>query len=247
MIASTESKHYQKLMKKGKGSILKAIRIDKGAGNGLIAGGIFFVIVALLFGVPLMLVNIKVALFSAAGFGVPALLLFAIGIPLKHKREASWLSYYQETTGYSESELLQIDRELASPSVTFVLCRIPNTTKTDYIACFFTEHYMVMNTMEPYARRLEDFIAAAFSDSTDIWVMVSLTKQDKETKSLDLFTDTSRKAALCNEIIQELYRRNPNMICGQEIVCEGRHYILERDGAELLRLYREGRKLEPAR
>lgn len=235
MIASTEHKDYQKLMKKGKGSILKAIRIDKGGGKGLIAGGLVLLAAALVF-----------SLFGGLiFFGVPALLLLAIGILLKYKREASWISYYQEKTGYSESELLQIDRELASPSVTLVITS--GAATNNCIACFFTEHYMVMNGLYPYVRRLEDFIAVAFSDSTDIWSMASLTKQDKETRAVGLFTDSAKKADLCSEIIQELYRRNPNILCGQAIVCEGRHYILERDGAEILRLYQEGRRLELAK
>ncbi len=85
---------------------------------------------------------------------------------------------------------------------------------------------MVVNGVYPYIRRLEDFIAVAFSDSTDNWNMSSLTKQDKNTNSVGLFTDTAKKAALCNEMIQELHHRNPNVLCGQVIVCEGRQYIL---------------------
>lgn len=234
MIASKDHKDYQNLLKKGKGSILKAIRSDKGGGKGLIAGGLVLLAVGLL-------------LFMFGGlifFGIPGLLLLAIGIPLKRKREASWMSYYQEQTGYSEGELLRIDRELASPSVSLVVTS--GTTTGNCIACFFTEHYMVMNGVYPYVRRLEDFIAVAFSDSTDIWSMASLTKQDKETRSVGLFTDTAKKAALCDEIMQELYRRNPSVLCGQVIACEGNRYILERDGAEILRLYQEGRKLELA-
>ena len=234
MIASTEHKDYQNLLKKGKGSILKAIRIDKGGGKGLIAGGLVLLAAALL-----------LCMFGGLiFFGIPGLLLLAIGIPLKHKREASWITYYRERTGYSEGELSQIDRELASPSVKLVITS--GVTTSNCIACFFTEHYMVMNGVYPYIRRLEDFIAVAFSDSTDIWSMASLTKGDKETQSVGLFTDSAKKAALCSEIMQELYRRNPNVLCGQVIACEGKRYILERDGAELLRLYQEGRKLELA-
>ncbi len=234
MLASAENKDYQSLLKKGKGSILRAIRTDKGGGKGLIAGGLVLLAAALL-----------LSMFGGLIiFGIPALLLLAIGIPLKRKRDASWISYYQEQTGYSEGELLQIDRELASPSVMLVIA--PGAATNNPIACFFTEHYMVMNGVSPYVRRLEDFIAVAFSDSTDIWSMSSLTKQDKETQSIGLFTDTAKKAALCNAIMQELHRRDPNILCGQAIACEGKRYILERDGAEILRLYREGRKLELA-
>lgn len=248
MIGTTEHKSYKALMKQGNGSILKAIRINKGGGKGLIAGAIVLLVFTLpftLFGLlagdntASMLVSILVS--------VPGLLLLVLGIVLKRKRNASWFSYYQEKTGFSEGELQQLDRELASPSVTLVICRVPNAVVDNYIACFLTEHYMVMDGVDPYVRRLEDIIAVAFSDSTDIWRMASLSTQDKETMGIGLFTDTRRKEALCREIMQQLCDHNPKILCGQEIVCESRHYILERDGAELLRLYKEGHELEAAK
>lgn len=244
MIASTEHKLYQKHKKVGNGSILKSIRIDKGGGKGLIAGAI----VLLIFTLPVTVLGIIVdatAIFSYI-VSAPGILLLVLGIILKRKRDSGWMSYYQETTGFSEGNLQQIDRELADPSVTLVICRTPNAAIDNYIACFLTQHYMVMNGIDPYVRRLEDIIAVAFSDSTDFWTMKCLTTQDKEAMSLDLFTDTHKKAALCTEIMLELRKRNPKIVCGQEIVCEGRKYILERDSAELLRLYKEGRLLEPA-
>lgn len=241
MIASTDNKLYQNLMKKGKGSILKAIRIDKGGGKGLIAGAI----VLLIFSLPVTIIG----LLADAGdlisilISVPGILLLVIGIILKNKRTASWSSYYQEQTGFSETELSQVDRELTSPSTTIVTCRFPNTTKDTYVAGFFTEHYVLINGVSPYLRRLEDMIAVAFSDSTDIWCMAFLTVRDSEALAVNLVTDTKRKETLANEIMQELSRRNPNVLCGQEIVCDDRLYILERDGAQILRLYKEGRTL----
>lgn len=242
MVASTEHKLYQNLTKKGQGSILKAIRIDKGGGKGLIAGAI----VLLIFTLPITITGLiaKAGAVISILLSAPGLLLLVLGIFFKHKRMVSWISYYQEQTGFSEGELQQIDRELASPSVTIVTCRTPNAAVDNYIAGFFTEHYVVINGVFPYVRRLEDVIAVGFSDSTDIWCMAFLTVQDKETKPVNLVTDTKRKEALCTEIMQELYRRNPKILCGQVIACEGRNYILERDGAEILRLYQEGRQLE---
>lgn len=242
MIASAEHKIYQKMLKKGQGSILRSIRIDKGGGKGLIAGAI----VILIFTLPLTLLGIVggLGVIGSVLLSVPGLLMLVFGIVLKRKRENSWISYYQETTGYSEGELMQIDRELASPSVTLVLCRTTGAATDNYITCFLTEHYMVMNGVSPYVRRLDEIIAVAFSDSTDIWCMVCLTLRDEETMSVGLFTDTWRKEALCKEIMQELCHRNPKILCGQEIVCDGKRYILERDGAELLRLHREGHTLD---
>ncbi len=245
MIASTEHKIYQKQSKVGKGSILKSIRIDKGGGKGLIAGAI----VLLVFTLPITIFGIIASPTSIFPYIVlvPGIALLIPGIVLKRKRDSSWMSYYQETTGFSEGELQKIDHELADPSVTLVICKSPGAATDNYIACFLTQHYIVMNSIEPYVRRLEDIIAVAYSDSTDFWTMKCLTTQDKEAISVALITDTHKKAALCREIMLELRKRNPKIICGQEIICDGRNYILERDGAELLRLYQEGRPLEPAK
>lgn len=247
MIASTEHKLYQNLKKKGKGSILKCIRIGKGGGKGLIAGAIVLLIFTLPVSILFLLSDPDFVM--AAVISAPGLLLLVLGIVLKHKRTASWISYYQEQSGFSEGELQQADRELASPSTTIATCRYPNTMKDSYIAALFTEHYVVMNGgLQPYIWRLEDIIAAGFSDSGDIWCMAILTIHDKETMGINcLITDTDKKPPLANEILQELSRRNPKILCGQEIVCDGRQYILERDGAQLLRLYQEGRTLELAK
>ena len=247
MIASTEHKLYQNTLKSGKGSILKSIRNCKGGGKGLIAGAI----VLLVFTLPISILGLvtKADTIVPVLLSVPGLLLLILGIVLRHKRNSSWISYYQKQSGFSESELQQADRELASPSTTIATCRYPGTTKDSYIAGFFTEHYVVLNGgIEPYLWRLEDIIAAGFSDSGDIWCMALLTVHDKETRGINcLITDTNKKPPLAKEILQELSRRNPKILCGQEIICEGRQYILERDGAQILRLYQEGRTLEPAK
>ncbi len=246
MIASSENKIYQNLLKKGDGSILRAIRIDKGAGRGLIAGGIVFLVFGLMLGLPVL----AFAASPVAGLAVmgvmlvPAVLLIVPGIILKKRRAANWLSYYQKEYGYSEAELLQADRELASSSVELVVCSRPNSRKDDYVYCFITENFVLINGVWPYLKRIEDYIAVAFSDSGDQWVMASITKQDDATMGIPLFTDTDRKKDLCMEVMQALYRHNPNILCGQQIVCEDRVYILERDGEQLIRLYKEGRKLE---
>lgn len=244
MIASTEHKLYQKLAKKGKDSILKTIRTNKGGGKGLIAGAIVLLIFTLPVSVFLLLSKSIVA---AIILSLPGLLLLILGIYFSRKRAADWISYYQKQTGFSEGEIQQINRELASPDVTIVTCRAPNAAVESFIAGFFTEHYLVMDGIDPYVRRLEDIIAVAFSDSTDTWCMVSLAIQDQGAMAVPLFTDTQRKKALCMEIMQELCRRNPKILCGQEIVCDGRRYILERDSEQILRLYQEGRPLEIAR
>ncbi len=245
MVASTDHKIYQRHMKIGNGNILKALRIDT-------KGWKILITIAIIYLFCMLPLTLRVLIADPAHISTyiafaPGILLLILGIALKCIRHSGWLSYYQKSTGFSEGELQKIGRELSDPSVTLVICQKPTSTADDFIACFLTQNYMVMNAMEQYVRRLEDIIAVAFSDSTDTWTMKCLTTQDKEAMSVALFTDTDKKAALCREIMLELRKRNPKIICGQEIICDGRNYILERDGAELLRLYQEGRPLEPAK
>ncbi|MBO5337155.1 MAG: hypothetical protein J6A94_08535 [Lachnospiraceae bacterium] len=246
MIASAENKYYQSLLKKGNGSILKAIRADKGAGRGLIAGGIVLLGFAVMLGLPCVFF----AASRLAGLGLfglmllPGILMIILGIILKNKREANWLSYYQKEYGYTEEDLLQADKELSSDSVKLVLCRAVNATIEAFVYGFITENYVLINGVYPYLKKLDDVIAVAFSDSTLQWCMVCITKQDKDVMAIPLHTDTDRKPLLCQEVMQEMCRSNPNILCGQQIVCEDKFYILEKDGAELIRLYNEGRKLE---
>ena len=89
MITSTENNVYQKLLKKGNGSILKAIRMDKGAGRGMIAAGIMFLVIALMLGLPVVAFAASKSM-GLCVFGVllvPSVLLIIPGIILKNKRE----------------------------------------------------------------------------------------------------------------------------------------------------------------
>ena len=238
MLVTTEHRLYKNMAKKGKGNILKYIRTSKGLGKGLIAGAIVLLFFSLPVTISLLLAkaNAVVAILLSA----PGTLLLILGIYFAHKRAASWISYYQEQTGFSEGEIQQVNLELSSPSTAIVTCQ-------NFISAFFTEHYVVMNDVYPYVRRLEDIIAVAFSDSTDIWFMAILSTRDQEAKAVNLHADTQGKRALCMELMQQMCSRNPRILCGQDIVCDGRHYILERDGAQILRLYQEGRPLELAK
>lgn len=244
MIATTNHRLYVNTRAKGRGSILKAMRTDKGAGRGLIAGSIVLLVFTLPFSISCYMSGINVLISSL--FSVPGFLMLVLGIVFMHKRNSTWVEYYQKESGFSEAEVVRVDMELTYPSVSLVICKNFGAISENHIACLVTNNYVVINGMDPYIRRLEDIIAAAFSDSMAIWYMVCLSKQDEDVVFLSLFAESYEKKAICWEMIGEMHKRNPNILCSQEIVCEGRVYILERDGAEILRLYKEGRKLEVA-
>lgn len=244
MVVSREHKAYQELLKKGNGSILKGTRASVGGGKGMIALGISLLVIGLLSGGSAMLVSLTYGLTSLACWGVPGLILLVLGIRSKKKRDTGYLDYFKNQSMLTEAELQQFDREMSTSSVRVVTCSRPGEFKENYVAAVFGKKHVLINNFKSAVKRVEDVIAVAFSDSTDNWVLIMLTKQDEEAMYYGLLTDTNKKEALCQELIQEMCRINPEIIVGQEIVCEGRHYILERDSVELMRLYKQGYKLE---
>ena len=99
MIATTDHKLYQKMIKKGKDGILQTIRANKGAGKGLIAGAI----VLLVFTLPVsILLLIDSSFVASIILSAPGLVMLVWGIYLGHKRTTDWISYYQKETGFSE-------------------------------------------------------------------------------------------------------------------------------------------------
>lgn len=241
MVIAREDKEYQKLLKAG--SILKGLRSSKGGGLGCIGGGVTLA----LFGLLLFLL---LGPFFLCLFGVPGVILILVGLRLKHKRDSSYLSYYQKQTGFSEGELRSVDRELAAPNVHIIGYIKAGAVNEHGIACFITEHYFV--TEGYYVRRLEDMIAAAYTDRMVpdgehvIFGLLCLSKQDKEVCFMTFGAASDKKEELCLEIIEELARRNPKLLCQEYIQCGDREYELMTESREILRLYQEGRRLEEA-
>lgn len=241
MVIAREDKEYQKLLKGG--SVLKGLRSSKGGGLGCIAGGVTLAVFGLL-------LFLMLGPFFLCLFGVPGVILILVGQRLKHKRDSSYLSYYQEQTGFSEGELLAIDRELAAPDVHIIGYIREGAVNQHGIACFITEHYFV--TESYYVRRLEDMIAVAYTERMIpdgehvIFGLLCLSKQDKEARFMTFGTAPDKKEGLCLEIIEELARRNPKLLCQEYVKCDDRKYELMTESREILRLYQEGRSLEEA-
>ncbi len=237
MVLNRDHAEYRKLAKSG--SILKGLRTFKGGGLGLIAGGWvligFAVFTALLF-LPFGIIG--GAIFFLVLLGVPGLILIGIGIPMRNKRNRTYMEFYQKETGFSEQELLQLDQELAAPDVEIIgYVREGGSKKHPGIACIITEHYFV--TEWYYIRRLEDMIAAAFTDATAIFGLLCLSKQDTEAQFMTFGAPSDKKEALCTEIIQALHRRNPNLICHKKFLWNGQRFDLEKDGKAIRQMYLE--------
>ncbi len=237
MILNTIYAGYRKLANSG--SILKGLRSFKGGGLGLIAGGWVLIGFAIFTGLLFLPMGaIGGALFFLGLFGIPGIILLGIGIPMRNKRNSTYMEFYQKETGFSEQELLQIDRELAAPDVEIIgYVRAGGSKKHPGIACMITDHYFV--TEWYYIRRLEDLIAVAYTDESAIFGLLCLAKQDPDTKFMTFGAPSDKKEALCTEIIQALLRRKPDLICHKRFLWNGQKFDLEKDGKALRQMYLE--------
>jgi len=236
MVLSPDYAGYRKLAKSG--SILKGLRSFKGGGLGLIAGGWVLIGFAIFIGLLFLPMGIDGgALFFLGIFGVPGIILIGIGIPMRNKRNRSYMEFYKKETGFSEEELLQLDRELAAPDVEIIgYIRAGGSKKHPGIACVITEHYFV--TEWYYIRRLEDMIAAVYTNETTIFGLLCLSKQDEDTRFMTFAAPSDKKQALCTEIIQALQRRKPDLICHKRFLWNGQGFDLEKDGRAFIQMYR---------
>jgi len=235
MVLNTDYAEYRKLAKSG--SILKGLRSSKGGGLGLIAGGWVLIIFAFFVGLLFLPMGADGATFFFLGiFGIPGLILLGIGIPMRNKRNRTYMEFYQKETGFSEQELLQVDQELAAPDVEIIgYVRAGGSKKHPGIACIITRHYFV--TEWYYIRRLEDMIAAAYTNESTIFGLLCLSKQDPEARFMTFGAASDKKEALCNEIIQALHRRKPNLICHKRFLWNGQRFDLEKDGEAIRQMY----------
>jgi len=236
MVLNTDHAEYRKLAKSG--SILKGLRCGKGGGLGLIAGGwtlIGFAIFTGLLFLPMGIIG--GAVFFLALLGIPGIILIAIGIPMRNKRNRTYMEFYQKETGFDEQELLQLDQELASPNAEIIgYVRSGGSKKHPGIACIITDHYFV--TEWYYIRRLEDLVAVAYTNETNIFGLLCLSKQDEKARFMTFGAASDKKEALCSEIIQALLRRNPNLICHKRFLWNGQKFDLEKDSQAILEMYR---------
>lgn len=236
MVIDKNDKAYQKIIKKGSGSVLKGLRAVKGGGLGCMAGGIVLLIFGLVFAVPDLIFGIAEgkmggALLSAMFLIAPGLLCVVIGSVLKNKRNSSYMEFYQKETGLGEEELKQVDRELTSPNVQMIGYIKAGSRNERGIACFITDNYFV--TEWYYVRRIEDMVAAAYSDSEDIWGLLCLAKNDKEVHFETYGAPADKKQGLCTEIVAALKNRK-DIIPAQFFTLNGKQYDLRKNSRELL-------------
>lgn len=252
MVISSSDKAYKKLLKSG--SVLKGLRKRMGGGLGCIVGGLILVGTGLLLYFMFRLIGMahQDGLLFLGFFGILGLPLVLIGIIFHNRRVRMYLSFYQKAAGFSETELHRVEEELASPDVYITAIRRTGAGKKDrFVSCIITDSYLVTDN---YIRRIDDLFLAAFTDTTPAWWIqlltrngstpvfgiIVLSKADDDAYFIGFNTVLESKEEICTDIIDELHRRNPEMLRTVRLLCDGREFNLLKDCKEVLRLYREG-------
>lgn len=229
MIISVTEEMRRKMTKDG--SVLKYLRNTGGMNKGCFAGGIFLVIAAAVLGVSFKSIPI-VGLFFGGIFGIPGVLMLLMGFIFQKKKVNGYLSFYQKESGYGAEEIKRIDQELLASDVICISTMPAGTALKDLqVGCFITRNYLVMPSPlgKSYIRRLEDVMAAIYCKTIPgiggyKQGLVFVSKQDDE-----LYYNANFTISSCNEVIQALHDRNPQIITDQFYERNGVQFDLLKD------------------
>lgn len=198
--------------------------------NGCIAGGVVFLVFAVLLG------GLFFVLFAPAGgalfgglFGVPGLLLVGGGAAMQARKLKNYESYYEKESGYDRAELKGIDQELLAPDLLLFDNREQKKGEGNPVfGLCLTKHYLVMPMMlgNCYIRRLDEMVGAAYSEAIpgingykNGLVLLSV----RDGKDGGVYNAYFTKET-CLEVIQTLEGRIPGLITDQAFKHEGKIY-----------------------
>ncbi len=248
MILATGDKRREKFLKSGR--VLWDLRNAGGGSKGLQAGGITLLVFAALIALPMIAMDFaKGGMVFGGLFAVPGLLLLLGGILSQKRKMKNYLSYYQKETGFDLEELRQLEQELLEPDM-FMVGNVPEGVETGasekrpQLGCMITKHYFVMpmNMGKSYIRRLSDMLMAVYSQEIPgingyKHGLVFLSSKDDTAYINALLTRDS-----CEEVIHELYERNPEVITQRVFYYDDRKYDIITDSPEIVKLYQEQMK-----
>lgn len=249
MILQKGDKRREDFLKKG--NLLWRLRNNGGGANGLMAGGMVFLIFAVLIAVPLIAADFaRGGIVFGLVFGIPGILLVGLGAAFQKKKMKNCMKYYQEATGFSLEELKKLEQELMEPDMLMV-GNVPEkagvagaSEKKPQIACMISKHYFFMptNMGESYIRRLSDMVLAVYSERIPGMGgckrgLVFLSERDDKAYYNALLT-----VEVCEEIIQELRERTPGLITEHFIMDGDRKYDVITDSGEIARICKERRE-----
>ncbi|MBT9780124.1 hypothetical protein GPL15_27035 [Clostridium sp. MCC353] len=225
------------------GSHLKYTRTKGGAGAGMIAAGVCFIVIGIMLVAALSTISDMTALMILlAGSVVLGLLFIVPGIFLNKRFQAGYMKYYVKKSGYSEEELNNFEREFQTGEALLINPAKKLTKQSKFESGIITRNWIKMPYMMPLKYsgiyRTVD-IAAAFYEKKPVvngeplnpTLFIVDSRGDGVTMTMDETTG--------NEVIQEIAKRNPKTVTVRRFTYNGRNYDSLYNYQEVAELYRE--------
>ncbi len=230
-----------------KGNVLWHLRNTGGGGKGCMAGGVVLLVMALILAGLFAVTGLaKGGIVFGAFFGVPGLLMVLVGFAVHRHKMSRYISYYVKETGFDAEEIRRIEQEIHEPDM-FMVGTVPIVVETrakekrPQIGCIITKNYMVMPMVagKSYVRRIRDMIAATYSYRIPGMGscrsgLVFLSRGDDIAYTNSFLTEDA-----CQEVMEELWRRNPELITVERFAFGDRQYDIITDSPEIVKLYEE--------
>lgn len=235
----TQDTYRNKLMKQG--SHLRYCRNVGGVGLGIeVMGGMllgFVWIIGLLAG-PIMRPQ-DCTLFLLIGSSV-TLLILAAGFMMQKKRVNGYIGYYAKRNDYSPEEVGMLDRELAGDDVVLLGTRKNNSDIRTYYT--ITSNWIKFPLLTGCIRRIVD-IAAVWFDPNPFYKGVHADAHLFMLDSRGEIMVLSMKEPFAADIINELTKRNQNIVSSRYFEFEGEKYDCQEQPEKVAALYRKHAQL----
>ncbi len=217
------------------GSVLRFMNSKAGLGNGLIAGGMVFLIFGVLLGGMLLLpgtLRLRSILTLAGICCAPGILLIAIGAVLRQRRIVNWKKGYRKRSGLSEEELQQAETEFMEPGTVLFAFDEGKSLGRLKLAGFITEHYVKIPGPWSVMYRLSDLVACFYAkgvkeelDAEHAFVIYG-TDPDRSYMLRDTANDKVN-----TEIVDAIASRCPSVIAARRFLYDGKEYdaLLKQD------------------
>ena len=229
----------KKCISKG-GSYLEKRRSIGGVGAGIVAGSAVLLAAAIL--LLLMMAAsgnadlIVMGVVLGGGISLFCLAFILLGIFMNKKRRAGYMEYFVKHTGYSREELEAFDREVLLPDSLYSTTDGKLRSNSALACDLVTRNWLSMAIHEPV--RVTDVAVAFYSDevayASNKWehVMFVLLSHGE-------LVHQQCKEEYAMDLIQELKKRNPGLICSRCFKVDGKLVDCIKEPKQAARLYCE--------
>lgn len=241
MIHIVDEKLREKMTKDG--SHLKQTRAIGGAGAGMIAAGICFAGIGVLFAIMMGMANMLSGGLMLGGICIAIGAILGIpGYYLKKKRVGSCMAYYTKKSGYTEAALKEFDAEFQNGEVILISNKKKLDKRGIIEAGVLTKHWCKFPFMMPMSYsaiyHVDDIVAMWYQDTyvqiEGVDIMGALVMLDCHGK----LTGQPCNKAMTQDLIEQIAKRNPKIITTRKFVYENMNYDVISQSKEVVALYK---------